>query len=177
MVLERNHFNWNVLVSTDRSLQNQSSMRSREDLQERLVEGRQPSEKTKARMGRGRFVWHYTPRCLQGLTTTAANCNCFTEERVRHWTHEKLLSIIKHTKGENFVFLVIYNGSRRGSTWPRGYTPCWQLYTNKTPAMPFIATKSVTCMSTSWLLGNVYTAKLCKGKKRDPDALKLGLVS
>jgi hypothetical protein len=30
-------------------------------------------------------------------------------------------------------------------------------------------------MSTSWLLGNVYKAKSCKGKKRDPDALKLGL--
>jgi len=42
--------------------------------------------------------------------------------------------------------------------------------------MPFIHTKSVACMSTSWLLGNVYTAKSCKGKKRDPDALKLGLV-
>jgi hypothetical protein len=27
----------------------------------------------------------------------------------------------------------------------------------------------------SWLLGNVYTAKPCKGKKRDLDALKLGL--
>jgi hypothetical protein len=38
-------------------------------------------------------------------------------------------------------------GSRRGSTWPRGYTPCWQLYTDKTRVMPFIATKSVACMS------------------------------
>jgi len=32
-------------------------------------------------------------------------------------------------------------------------------------------------MSTSWLIGNVYTAKLCMGEKRVPDALKLGLVS
>jgi hypothetical protein len=48
--------------------------------------------------------------------------------------------------------------------------------TNKTRVMPFIPTKSVACMSTSWLLGNAYKAKSCKGKKRDPDALKLGLV-
>jgi hypothetical protein len=67
-------------------------------------------------------------------------------------------------------------GSQRGSTWPRGYIPCWQLYTNKTRVMPFIPTKSVACMSTTWLLGNVYTAKSCKGKKRDPDALTLGLA-
>jgi hypothetical protein len=52
-----------------------------------------------------------------------------------------------------------------------------QVYTNKTPVMPFIPTKSVACMSKSWLLGNIYTAKACTGKKRDPDALKLGLVS
>jgi hypothetical protein len=67
------------------------------------------------------------------------------------------------------------SGSRRGSTWPRGYTPCWQVYTNRARVMSFIPTKSVACMSTSWLLGNVYMAKSCKGKKRDP--LKLGLVS
>jgi len=29
----------------------------------------------------------------------------------------------------------------------------------------------------SWLLGNVYTTKSCKGEKRVPDASKLGLVS
>jgi hypothetical protein len=29
-------------------------------------------------------------------------------------------------------------------------------------------------MSTSWLLGNVYTAESFKGKKRDSDALKFG---
>jgi hypothetical protein len=40
-------------------------------------------------------------------------------------------------------------GSRRDSKWPRGYTPCWQVYTNKTRVMPFIPTKSVACMSTS----------------------------
>jgi hypothetical protein len=68
-------------------------------------------------------------------------------------------------------------GSRRGRTWPRGYTPCWQVYTNNTRVMSFIPTKSVACMSTPWLLGNVYTAKSRKGKKRDPDGLKLGLVS
>jgi hypothetical protein len=50
-------------------------------------------------------------------------------------------------------------------------------YTNKTPVMPFIPTKPVACMSMSWLLSNVNTAKSCKGKKRDPDALELGLVS
>jgi hypothetical protein len=37
--------------------------------------------------------------------------------------------------------------------------------------------KSYTCMSTSWLLGNVYMAKSCKGEKWVPSALKLGLVS
>jgi hypothetical protein len=74
---------------------------------------------------------------------------------------------------KEIVLLVI--GSRRGSTWPRGYTPCWQVYTNNTQVMPFIPTKSIACMST--LLGNVYTAKSCKGKKQDPDTLKLGLVS
>jgi len=43
--------------------------------------------------------------------------------------------------------------------------------------MPDIPTKSYTCMSTLWLLGNVYTAKSCKGEKRVPEASKLGLVS
>jgi hypothetical protein len=43
--------------------------------------------------------------------------------------------------------------------------------------MTFIPTKSIVCMSKSWLLGNVYTAKICEGKKRDLDAFKLGLVS
>jgi hypothetical protein len=78
-----------------------------------------------------------------------------------------------------FILFYIYvsYGSRRGSTWPRGYTPCWQVYTNKTRVLPFIPTKSVAWMSMSWLLGNVYTAKSCKGKKRDPDGLKLELVS
>jgi hypothetical protein len=66
----------------------------------------------------------------------------------------------------------LVSGSRRCSTWRRGYTPCRQVYTNKTRAMPFIPTKSVACMPTSWLLGNVYTAKSSKGKKQDPDALK-----
>jgi hypothetical protein len=51
-----------------------------------------------------------------------------------------------------------------------------EVYTNKTQVMPFFPTKSVACISTSWLLGNIYTAKLCKGKKQEPDALKLGLV-
>jgi hypothetical protein len=41
----------------------------------------------------------------------------------------------------------------------------------------FMMVKVEFWMSTSWLLGNVYTAKSCKGKKRDSDALKLGLVS
>jgi hypothetical protein len=72
---------------------------------------------------------------------------------------------------------IAQRGSRRSNTWPRGYTPCWQVYANKTRVMPFIPAKSVACMSTSWLLGNVYTAKSCKGKMRDPDPLKLGLVS
>jgi len=43
--------------------------------------------------------------------------------------------------------------------------------------MPDIPTKSYTCMSASWLLGNIYTAKSCMGEKRVPDASKLGLVS
>jgi hypothetical protein len=43
--------------------------------------------------------------------------------------------------------------------------------------MSFIPTKSIERMSTSWLLGNIYMAKSYKGKKRDPDTLKLGLVS
>ena len=60
---------------------------------------------------------------------------------------------------------------------PRGCAPCSQEHTNKTRVKPDIPTKSYTCMSTSRLLGNVYTAKSCKGKKRVPDALKSGLVS
>jgi len=50
-------------------------------------------------------------------------------------------------------------------------------YFGKTRVKPDIPTKSYTCMSTSWLLGNVYTAKSCKGEKRVTDALKSGLVS
>jgi hypothetical protein len=45
------------------------------------------------------------------------------------------------------------------------------MYTNKARVMPFIPTKSVACMSTSWFMGNVYMAKSCKGKKQDPDTL------
>ena len=52
-----------------------------------------------------------------------------------------------------------------------------QEHTNKTQVKPDIPTKFYTCMSTSWPLGNVYTAKSCKGEKRVPDALKSGLVS
>jgi hypothetical protein len=72
---------------------------------------------------------------------------------------------------------IMLNGSRKCSTWPRGYTSCWQVYTNKTRVMPFTPTKSFAFMSTSLLLGNVYTAKSCEGKKRDPGALKLRQVS
>jgi hypothetical protein len=46
----------------------------------------------------------------------------------------------------------------------------------KTRVMPFIPTKSVACMSTSWLLGNVYSLSHAKAKKRGPDAFKLELV-
>jgi hypothetical protein len=60
---------------------------------------------------------------------------------------------------------------------PRGCAPSWQVHTNKTRVKPDIPTKSYTCMSTSWLLGNADTAKSCKGEKWVPDALKLGLVS
>jgi hypothetical protein len=75
--------------------------------------------------------------------------------------------------------LNVYFMQKEIGSWykPRGYTPCPRVYTNKTRVMPFIPTKSVACMSTSWLLGNVYTAKSCKGEKRAPDALELGLVS
>jgi hypothetical protein len=52
-----------------------------------------------------------------------------------------------------------------------------QVYTNKSRVMPFIPTESVACMSTSWLLGDIYTANSCRGKKRDLDALKFGLLS
>ena len=65
----------------------------------------------------------------------------------------------------------------KGVGRPGGCAPCWQEHTNKTRVKPDIPTKSYTCMSTSWLLGIVYTAKSCKGKKRVPDALKSGLVS
>jgi hypothetical protein len=58
-----------------------------------------------------------------------------------------------------------------------GTHPADSCILTKTRVMSFIPTKSVACMSTSWLLGNVYKAKSCKGKKGDPDALKLGLVS
>ena len=65
----------------------------------------------------------------------------------------------------------------KGVGRPRGCAPCRQEHTNKTRVEPDIPTKSYTCMSTSWLLGNVYTAKSCKGEKRVPYALKSGLVS
>jgi len=44
------------------------------------------------------------------------------------------------------------------------------VHTNKTPVKPDIPTKSYTCMSKSWPLCNMYTAKSCKGEKRVPDA-------
>jgi len=52
-----------------------------------------------------------------------------------------------------------------------------QEHTNKTRVKPDIPTKSYTCMSTSWFLGNVYTTKSCKDEKRVPDVLKSGVVS
>ena len=70
-----------------------------------------------------------------------------------------------------------YSSGAKGVGRPRGCAPCWQEHTNKTRVKPDIPAKSYTCMSTSWLLGNVYTAKSCKGEKRVPDALKSGLVS
>jgi hypothetical protein len=79
--------------------------------------------------------------------------------------------------GDIIIYSICRYGSQRGNTWPSGYTPCWQVYTNKTRIMSFISTESVACMSTSWLQGKVYTAKSCKGKKRVHDALNLGLVS
>ena len=45
----------------------------------------------------------------------------------------------------------------------RGCAPCCREHTNKTRVKPDIPTKSYTCMSTSWFLGNVYTVKSCKG--------------
>jgi hypothetical protein len=43
----------------------------------------------------------------------------------------------------------------KGVGRPRGYAPCWQGYTSKTRVKPNIPAKSYTCMSMSWLLGNV----------------------
>jgi hypothetical protein len=94
-------------------------------------------------------------------------CNLVARMLVTSWRHVSIRSP---------SLLGMCVGIRRRSTWPRGYTPCWQVYTDKTRVMPFIPTKSVACMSTSWLLDNVYTAKSCKDTKPDPDALKLGLV-
>jgi hypothetical protein len=76
-----------------------------------------------------------------------------------------------------FNFSSNVSGGRRGSMWPRGYTSCWGMCTIKTRVMPSIPTKSDTCTSTSSLLGNVFTAKSCKGEKRVPDAFKLGPTS
>ena len=65
----------------------------------------------------------------------------------------------------------------KGVGRPQACAPCGQGHSNKPRVKPDIPTKSYTCMSASWLLGNVYKAKSCKGEKRVPDALKLGLVS
>jgi hypothetical protein len=62
-----------------------------------------------------------------------------------------------------FVYSDIYQGVEGVVRGLEG-TPRWQVYTNKTRVMTFIPTKSFACMSTSWLLGNIYTAKSCKGK-------------
>jgi hypothetical protein len=51
---------------------------------------------------------------------------------------------------------------QEGAKWvgkSRGCAPCWRGHTNKTRVKSDIPTKSYTCMSTSWLLDNVYTAK------------------
>jgi hypothetical protein len=54
---------------------------------------------------------------------------------------------------------------------------CWGVCTIKTRVMPSMPTKSDACTSTSWLLGDIFTAKSCKGEKRVPDAFKLGPTS
>ena len=46
-------------------------------------------------------------------------------------------------------------GGQRGSMWSWGCTACWQPCSNRTQEMPFTPTKSHTCTSTSWPLGNV----------------------
>jgi hypothetical protein len=77
----------------------------------------------------------------------------------------------KWTIASYYLEVIQFYGGRRGSMWPRGHTSCWGMFTIKTP------TKSDACKSTSWLLGNVFTAQSCKGEKRVPDAFKLGLTS
>jgi hypothetical protein len=76
-----------------------------------------------------------------------------------------------------FLWDCILCGSQRGSMWPRGCTSCWWMCTTKSLVMPFMSTKSDACMSTLWLLGNVFTAKSCKSKKQISDPSKLGPTS
>jgi hypothetical protein len=84
--------------------------------------------------------------------------------------------LVRSLMGTNHFEEVAVDGSggQRGSMWPRGQTSCWGKCTIKTRVMPSIPTKSDACTSTSWLLGNVFTAKSCKGEKRVPNAFKLG---
>jgi hypothetical protein len=69
----------------------------------------------------------------------------------------------------------VYRGPKRQYMAPRVY-PLLTVYTNKNRVMPFIPTTSVrTCpRNGSWI---TFIWLSYKGKKRDPDGLKLGLVS
>ena len=114
-------------------------------------------------------IWRSVPWCIWG---TSSRFETGPQHSV--WCLPSAKAVIKET----VIFTQQVNAEgAKGVGWSRGYAPCWQGHTSKTQVKSDIPTKSYAYMSTSWPLGNVYTAKSCKDEKRVPDALKLGLVS
>ena len=62
--------------------------------------------------------------------------------------HASSSSVISRSVWKLFEHTTYIHGGQRGSMWSWGCMACWQPCTNKTQEMPFIPTKSHTCMST-----------------------------
>ena len=107
------------------------------------------------------FVFHCLG-CTKRSVQVKDNCNM----AIVH--SEELLALCPTPKLEDQPLSVVcdclfnifaanlHNQGQRGSKWPWGCIACWQPCTDKTQEMPFIPTKSHTCMSMSWLVGNIF---------------------
>jgi hypothetical protein len=84
------------------------------------------------------------------------------------WARQQLALQSDHVLFYGPLIFLLY-GSRRGSTWPRGYTPCWQVYTDKTRVMPFIPTKSLHAWPRHGSWATFIQLSHARAKSENPD--------